>query len=676
MRGSVTIAPVYTPATRWSLFVLTVGTVSLLLLMYLRTIGVNGYNWLEILSAVVFGWLVCWISFSFWCCTLGLARAFHRAEEDEEESAVDLPADTQPLQARTAILVPVYNECPRAVFARVQAMVESLLATGQHAGFEFFILSDTTDPEVWLQEELQWTRLMDENDWPVNVYYRRRQKNIQRKAGNIADFCTRWGMNYDFMIILDADSLMTGPTFVEMVRRMLADQRLAILQVPPRPINRNSLFARLQQFSATVYSPICIYGFDAWSAHQGNYWGHNAILRVQPFMQCCELPILPGKKPLGGEILSHDFVEAALLTGHGWKVQLAYDLEGSYEECPTTLIDYLIRDQRWCQGNMQHARLLLSEGYCTASRLHFLMGVMAFASSPIWLLFMLFSLTGYGYEKMTAVTAGEEIGPIALTLFVAVMSLLLLPKLWSLLALMQQPGRVKACGGWLAVTGGVLLETFCSILLAPVMAFYHSCFVFNTLLGRTVGWNSQRRDEADVTFVEAVRDHWTVFAAYLLAGITISLWLPELFVWFVPLLAGPLLIFPLAMAASSQKLGRALRSMRMLQIPEESTLPDVVKRAQQALAAQSIAGETSCLERLLQEQKFRGVHYKILQETRIEHSATIEEVALATELIDRGELANLPRDVSCSVLADRQATEQLAQHYRQVAAQKSPAATL
>ncbi len=261
-------------------------------------------------------------------------------------------------------------------------MRRTLLDLDDPAGFEFFILSDTRDSEIAAEEERLWSLAIDAEMKRSQFFTVDEPKNVGRKAGNLEDFCQRWGAHYKYMVVLDADSLMDASTLQSMVQRMEADSKLGILQVPPRPINRNTWFARLQQFAASVYGPIFTEGLDAWADGQSNYWGHNAIIRVAPFAQHCGLPLLPGKAPLGGEILSHDFVEAALMLRSGWRVQLASDLDGSYEECPTNLLDYAIRDQRWCQGNLQHARLIVSEGFHPTSRFHMAMGVLAYLASP------------------------------------------------------------------------------------------------------------------------------------------------------------------------------------------------------------------------------------------------------------------------------------------------------
>ena len=253
------------------------------------------------------------------------------------------------------------------------------------------MLSDSNQPNQWIQEEVAWVELCKQVGGFGRIFYRKRRQAINRKSGNVADFLRRWGRNYRYMVVLDADSLMTGQALTRLVAMMERNPAVGIIQTAPRIVNGETLFARLQQFANRLYSPLFLAGLNYWQQHDGNYWGHNAIIRVQPFMSYCCLPDLPGREPFGGRILSHDFVEAALMRKGGWQVWLAGDLEGSYEEGPPTLIDSAKRDRRWCQGNMQHSWLLFARGFRPVSRLHLLMGIMGYVASPLWLLFLLLS---------------------------------------------------------------------------------------------------------------------------------------------------------------------------------------------------------------------------------------------------------------------------------------------
>ena len=295
----------------------------------------------------------------------------------------------------------------------MKAIHRSLDRTGRGADFDFFVLSDTADPDRWVDEELEWF------DWCRSVggfgriFYRRRRVRVERKSGNIADFCRRWGSQYRYMIVLDADSVMSGEALVRLVQLMEGSPATGLIQTVPASVDRKTLFGRVQQFAGRVYGPMFAAGLHYWQLGDGQYWGHNAIIRVAPFMEHCALPRLPGKPPLGGEILSHDFVEAALLGRAGWDLWLAYDLPGSYEESPSSLLEEMKRDRRWCQGNLQHLRLVLTRGLEGPHRALFLNGVMSYVSALLWFCFLALSTAEGLWEAVRA----PDYFPVAHSLF-------------------------------------------------------------------------------------------------------------------------------------------------------------------------------------------------------------------------------------------------------------------
>ncbi|HYO23899.1 MAG TPA: glucans biosynthesis glucosyltransferase MdoH, partial [Lacipirellulaceae bacterium] len=375
-------------AWRWGVWAATIATVIPLSVVMARSLGDDR----PVLSLAVLGLFVVlttWIALWFWIATTGFVLAWRRCRATASGAGAKPRAR---LLSPTAILIPVYNEDPREVFARVRAMLKSLERTGRAGSFDFFLLSDTTNPDIWLEEQWHWLELQRELKRPTAVYYRRRSRNAHRKAGNIKDFCERWGALYPLMVVLDADSLMDGATLVELVRRMDEDPQLGLLQTPTLPLGDRSLLSRCQQFAARLCGGLLACGLDWYSGDGGNYWGHNAILRTEAFTRHCGLSDLPGRAPLGGEILSHDFVEAALMQRAGYKVRLACDLTASYEQCPGTLPSYAQRENRWCQGNLQHARLIVSRAMPLSNRFHFLTGVLAYVSAPLWLAFMALSV--------------------------------------------------------------------------------------------------------------------------------------------------------------------------------------------------------------------------------------------------------------------------------------------
>ncbi len=297
------------------------------------------------------------------------------------------------LNARTAVVMPVYNEATARVFSSLQAMIEEIAATGLMQHFDFFILSNSTQPNAWIAEERAFYALRERMGPAVRIFYRHRKRNVGRKAGNIEDFVSRWGGAYEHMLVLDADSLLTGPCIIGLTEAMEADPDAGIVQSLPLIINRNTLFARLQQFAAKIYGPVIATGLAVWSGREGNYWGHNAIIRTRAFAAHCGMPTLSGKPPFGGHIMSHDFVEAALIRRAGWTVYMLPDLQGSYEESPPSLIDLATRDRRWCQGNLQHVRVIGAAGLTWPTRQHFATGIMSYLASPLWLAQLLVGIT-------------------------------------------------------------------------------------------------------------------------------------------------------------------------------------------------------------------------------------------------------------------------------------------
>ena len=611
----------------------------------------DGGGVLDGIVAALFVLLFVWITIGFWTATLGFLQCIRKYDPHAVVRVTNHTAPALGPLPRTAILMPIYNEDPQRVFAGVAAIEESLRQTGKGDRFDFFILSDTTDPDTWLEEELAWAQLREQvaGKGGSALFYRRRQRNLHRKSGNIADFCKRWGAHYTYMIVLDADSIMAGPTLVEMVRRMEVDNTIGILQAPPIPVNRGSLFARLQQFAASVYGEIFTTGFAVWAGVDGNYWGHNAIIRVEPFTHYCGLPDLPGQAPLGGEILSHDFVEAALMRRAGFKVQLAHDLAGSYEECPTNLIDFAKRDQRWCQGNLQHLRLVFAYGFHPLSRVHLGMGAMSYLSSPLWLLFMV--LGGVAAITSTAVpsTAASPTSPAfdpaaastaqqvfhfmdqwqALLLFGGTMLLLLLPKAYSFFLLLLTPQRLATHGGEGRAALSVFVETAISVVTAPILMAFHSVFVITALSGHSVKWTAQRRDATHISLHEAFDAH----GGQTIAGIAVAavtwVWAPDLFWWLSPVFVGLIFSIPISVLLSSNALGDRARRWGLFLIPEETQTPRVLTRLHDHLAFRQAQRDRKprldAFSRIVIDPALSALHLELLSATGFEPTKAREK---------------------------------------------------
>jgi len=551
--------------------------------LYWRDAG--GLSGLEIALLVLFVPLFAHISVGF--CTAFVGFYVINRGGDSSRISVYAPEGAKPRLASTAIVMPVFNEDPSRVFEGIRVVFKSVQQTEGAEHFDFFILSDSNQPNQWIREEVAWVELCKQVGGFGKIFYRKRRQAINKKAGNVADFLRRWGRNYRYMVVLDADSVMTGEALVRLVTMMEANPSVGIIQTAPRIVRGETLYARLQAFANRLYSPLFLAGLNYWQQHEGNYWGHNAILRVQPFMDHCALPGLPGNEPFGGRILSHDFVEAALMRKAGWAVWLAYDVEGSFEEGPPTLIESAKRDRRWCQGNLQHAWLLTARGFRPANRFHLLMGIMAYVSSPLWLLFLILSTVEMVGRSASGLDAAFEAAdttslfgytvaiPEALTLFSLTMLLLFLPKFVSVVVMLGRPAAVALYGGRGRLVASAILEAALSMLLAPINMIFNTRFVIFTLLGQGVNWVAQKRaaDEDGTDWREAIITHGfqTVFGAVW--GVSSLILIPAYFAWLSFVLAGLVFSIPLSIFLSKVGFGRRARELGIFLTPEETTPP-------------------------------------------------------------------------------------------------------
>jgi membrane glycosyltransferase len=493
------------------------------------------------------------------------------------------PMDLErPVSARTAIVMPICNEDAERVIDGVRTIFESLERTGHLRESDFFILSDSTDPNCWIAEEVAWLALTRRLGAHGRIFYRKRRQGINKKSGNIADFCRRWGSLYRYMIVLDADSIMTGDAIVRLVQLMENNHRVGIIQGVPLLTNGETVLARIQQFASRLYGPISAAGLNYWQLSEANYWGHNAIIRLAPFIRHCSLPELPGSGPFGGRIMSHDYVEAALMRRAGWEVWLATDMEGNFEECPPTVIDLAERDRRWLQGNLQHARLVVAKGFHAVNRVHFALGILAYLASPLWLAFLVVSTVIAGRLENGhpgplplagfAMYAHWSYAGEALSLFAYTIALLFLPKILSLLDLRSRPADVASFGGWEGLLASISLETIVFTLLAPVLMLFHTWFILMALLGRKASWGTQRRaGGSDPSLAEAVRANAAHSVLGVLCAVIVYRVDPQLALWMSPILAGLILSIPLSYYTGCTPLGLALRRHGIFETPEESS---------------------------------------------------------------------------------------------------------
>jgi membrane glycosyltransferase len=632
-------------------------------------LAANGLTPLAVIILALFAVLFAWIALSVISSLAGFVALMAGGGR---RLGVDVATKQSPA-AVTALLMPCYNESPARVISGLHAIWESLRDAGWADWFDIFILSDTTDPDVWIEEEAAFLALRRRTG-SQRIFYRRRRKNIARKAGNIADWVTRWGGAYPQFLILDADSIMRADTLTRLVTAMESHPDVGIIQTLPIIAGGDTLFARSQQFAGRVYGPVIAQGIAWWHGAEGNYWGHNALIRTRAFAEQAGLPELPGPRPFGGHILSHDFVEAALIRRAGWAVHMVPGLVGSYEASPPDLTEMAVRDRRWCQGNLQHLAVLPARGLHWVSRLHLLTGIGSYITAPLWLLFLFAGVLIALWDRLVPpdyFPAGKTLFPVwpvvdpvrAMWMFVGTMGLLLIPKLLGCIAVLLNGPERRGCGGGVRLLLSLVLESLIAGLIAPLMMLTQSIDVVSILFGRDSGWKPQKRDGGLPSFRETVRRYRRHTVLGFAVGVTAWLVSPPLALWMSPVTVGLALAIPLVALTSRRDV--VLRALGLLRIPEEIRPPPELARAASLAGelAQSGLYSPAMPDRLAQDPELLAAHRKMLPSPRrpwvepleiplLTGRATLEEapsLAMAWERMTKEEQA--------ACLADRAALD-------------------
>jgi len=575
-------------ARRLALLLLILTQTALATYSMMAVLPYHGEKPLEIAILMLFGILCAWVSAGFWTALMGyLVLQFGGDRHAISRSAAgDAPISSD---ARTAIIMPICNEHVARVFAGLRAIYESLEKSGNLQHFDFYVLSDSNDPDIRVAESEAWMEMCRNVGGFGRIFYRWRQHRIKRKSGNVADFCRRWGSNYRYMVVMDADSVMTGDCLSRLVQLMEANPNAGIIQTGPHAAGRDTFYARLQQFASRVYGPLFLAGLHYWQLGESHYWGHNAIIRVEPFIKHCALGRLPGRGSLSGEILSHDFVEAALMRRAGWAVWIAYDLPGSYEEMPPNLLDELNRDRRWCHGNLMNFRLFWAPGFHIAHRAVFLTGVIAYVSALLWLAFLLLStwlLADHTLVEPEYFVQPEQLFPLwpewhperAMALFGVTAAWLFLPKLLGV-ALIVMRGAHQY-GGVIRLLLSMLIEWLFSMLMAPIRMLFHTQFVLTALTGLRMQWKSPPREDVSTTWEMAFRRHgWHTLLGFIWGAAVY--WLnPSFLLWMLPILGALVCSIPISVYTSGPEFGRLLRKWGFFLIPEEVQPPAELRSVQ------------------------------------------------------------------------------------------------
>jgi len=621
---------------------------------------------------VLFGILFAWIAAGFWTAVMGAGvLVFGRGRSPLARKLAEQPVRPLDPTVRTAIVMPICNEHVPTVFGGLAATIDSLVATGESEHFDVYVLSDTNDPDIRAAEHAAYSQLAarmaaeaEGDPAALRVHYRWRQRRTKRKAGNVADFCRRWGGAYRYFIVLDADSVMSGECMTTLVRMMEANPDTGILQTAPRAVGHETLHGRIQQFAARAYGPLFTAGMRFWQLGESHYWGHNAILRMEPFLAHCALAPLPGDGPLSGEVMSHDFVEAALMRRAGWKVWVADELDGSYEQVPPNLLAELQRDRRWCQGNLQNSRLMFEPRLHTVHRTAFLTGVLAYASSPLWLGFLLLSTLLFAQNvgsdptyflepyQLFPVWPTANVG-LMLTLFGATGVLLLAPKAMAVIAIVGR-GEAARFGGVARLLASAFIEFLHSLLLAPVRMLFHTQFVAAALSGWRLDWKSPPRDDAATPWREAIARHGAHTLLAIAWGVAIVVSSATFPWWLSPILGGLLAAIPLSVLTSRVQTGRALRAHALMLTPEESSEPRVLREARHAAAAVVAAGNVSLQHAVVDA----ATHARVVAALPARPPATGDKAGGEARVLDRALRlgpAALDRDDRLRLLSSRPA---------------------
>ncbi|GAB5374941.1 MAG: hypothetical protein AcusKO_14030 [Acuticoccus sp.] len=550
--------------------VLNGATIALLAIGMALVIGHGGWPPLRVVMMAALLVTLPWLSIGFWNAIIGtvlLARGPRRADP------LALEAPEGPITTRTAIVMAVRNEDPERSIVRLRGIFEELDAAGAAAHYDVHVLSDTSDEAIAAREAAYVAHWQATSPHPAQIFYRRRAVNEGFKAGNIREFCERAGEAYTFFLTLDADSYLSAAMVLRLTRLMQAHDEIGILQTLAVGTPSDAFFTRVFQFGMRHGMRAYTAGSAWWAGDCGPYWGHNALIRMAPFRDACRLPVLPGRGPLSGHVMSHDQVEAVLMRRAGYHVRVLVEEGESWEENPPTLPDFIARELRWCQGNMQYFQLLGMPGLAPTSRVQLALAILMYVGAPAWMLFL-----SACAASLFAGGPGAFAPGLGLVMFATILFMTFAPKILGLVGVLASRRAARRYGGRLRLLAGGLVELLVSTLMAPVVAFSVAVFAFGLLFGRRIDWRAQPRERRSVSWSEALRTFWPqmLFGALLFASL--ALMLPVALPWAAPVLAGLLLAVPLAVVTASPALGRLSVAAGLCDIPEDPERPAALVR--------------------------------------------------------------------------------------------------
>jgi membrane glycosyltransferase len=564
-------APSVQKRRRMQFFTLVGVSIVGLLWLLVSALSAGGFGLVDAVLVLLFAVTLPWFTIGFWNGTIGLLVM--RCTRDPVATVTPVAArvtGSEPVTASTAILLCIRNEPPERVIRHVVPLLEGLVVRGVGERYQLYGLSDTDDPAIAAAEAACFAELAQAWKGLLAIHYRRREQNTAYKAGNIRDFCDCFGKKHDFALVLDADSVMTADSVVRLTRIMQADPHLGILQSLVTGLPSTSAFARIFQFGMRLGMRSYTLGSAWWQGDCGPYWGHNAIIRLAPFMAHCQLPMLPGGRLTGGHVLSHDQVEAVLMRRAGFDVRVLPEEGGSFEQNPPTLIEFIRRDLRWCQGNMQYWHFLFYAGLKPISRYQLAFAILMFIGSPAWIGLLVIGTLAVALATMPAEFIKPDVGFV---LFVIVLVMWFAPKIATIIDVLSRPELRAGFGGGVRFAVGAITETVFFVLLAPIMWFSHTIFLVRLLAGRSVGWGVQARDDHTVPLSVAFSQLWPHTLLGLSTVAILGLTVPAAIPYALFIAGGPLVSIPLAIISASPAVGRALMWVGLGRLPEETDPP-------------------------------------------------------------------------------------------------------
>jgi membrane glycosyltransferase len=549
-------------------------TMAGVLVLAALALSAGGFDIIDLTLLALFAVTLPWMVAGFWNAVIGFLIVRLAADP----TAAIMPAAArirgdEPVTVSTAILLCIRNELPERMIRNLEPMLAGLDIAGCGERFNLYVLSDTSDAKIAGDEEACFAAFTARWRDRVAITYRRRTVNTGYKAGNIREFCERWGGKHDFAVTLDADSFMTADAVLRLVRIMQADPKLGILQGLIVGLPSTSAFARVFQFGMRLGMRSYTIGSAWWQGDCGPYWGHNAVLRLKPFIAHCALPVLSGNGTEDRHILSHDQIEAVLMRAAGYDVRVLPQEDLGWEENPPTLLEFIRRDLRWCQGNMQYWRFLWLPGLKPVSRYQLALAILMFIGSPAWIGLLVLGTLALAFSDTLASFIRADAG---MALLVCVLVMWFSPKIASAIDILLRPELRRAFGGTGLFIINYVIETVYSILLCPILWFGHTIFLAGLLFGREIGWIGQTRDDHAVPFSLALHNLWphTLLgcAALGLLAVTQPAGIP----YALLLAAGPALAIPFAMVTAWPLLGGLAARVGIGRLPEETERPAVL----------------------------------------------------------------------------------------------------